>query len=108
MQWVYAEYGQPTGRRADCEHYGQLDDYAEEIRAHLKRHFADLKEKQIKDLLDAAPGWHKSRVAQGRALQREIGSAQHDDFNAYDEAIKAASKRQASLDAKEKSRSPMP
>ena len=36
-------------------------------------------------------------------MQSEIGSAQHDDFNAYDEAIKTASKRAGiTLDAKEK------
>lgn len=38
-----------------------------------------------------------------RALQSAIGSAQHDDFNAYDEAIKAVSKKAGiTLDAKEK------
>jgi len=105
MQWVYAEYGQPYWQdAADCDLYGQLDDYTEEIRAHLKRDFADLKEKQIKDLLDATT-WldQKAVLLKARALQSEIGSAQHDDFNAYDEAIKAASKRAGiTLDAKEK------
>ncbi|CAB5714607.1 Type I restriction enzyme EcoKI M protein [Delftia tsuruhatensis] len=105
MQWVYAEYGQLYWQDAvDCDLYGQLDDYTEEIRAHLKRHFADLKEKQIKDLLDTKT-WlaQKAVLLKARALQSEIGSAQHDDFNAYDEAIKAASKRAGiTLDAKEK------
>ncbi len=105
MQWVYAEYGQQYWQdAADCELYGQLDDYADEIRAHLKRHFADLKEKQIKDLLDATI-WldQKAVLLKARALQSEIGSAPHDDFNAYDEAIKAASKKAGiTLDAKEK------
>ena len=55
MQWIYTEYGQDHWQdAADCELYGQLDDYAVEIRAYLKSHFADLKEKQIKDLLDAS------------------------------------------------------
>lgn len=105
MQWVYAEYGQLYWQdAADCDLYGQLDDYTEEIRAHLKRDFADLKEKQIKDLLDATT-WldQKAVLLKARALQSEIGSAQHDDFNAYDEAIKAASKKAGiTLDAKEK------
>lgn len=105
MQWVYAEYGQPYWQdAADCDLYGQLSDYTEEIRAHLKRHFADLKEKQIKDLLDAKT-WlaQKAVLLKARALQSEIGSAHHDDFNAYDDAIKAASKRAGiTLDAKEK------
>ena len=105
MQWVYAEYGQPYWQdAADCDLYGQLSDYTEEIRAHLKRHFADLKEKQIKDLLDAKT-WldQKAVLLKARALQGEIGSDQYDDFNAYDEAIKAASKKAGiTLDAKEK------
>lgn len=105
MQWVYAEYGQTYWQdTADCDLYGQLDDYAEEIRAHLKRDFADLKEKQIKDLLDAGT-WltQKAVLLKARALQSAIGSAQHDDFNACDDAIKAACKRaDITLDAKEK------
>lgn len=105
MQWVYAEYGQEHWQdTADCDLYGQLSDYTEEIRAHLKRHFADLKEKQIKDLLDART-WldQKAVLLKARALQSAIGSAPHDDFNAYDDAIKAASKKAGiTLDAKEK------
>jgi len=105
MQWVYAEYGQLYWQDTeDCDLYGQLYDYTEEIRAHLKRHFADLKEKHIKDLLDAKT-WlaQKAVLLKARALQPEIGSASHDDFNAYDEAIKTASKKAGiMLDAKEK------
>ena len=105
MHWIYTEYGQQYWEdAADCELYGQLDDYADEIRAHLKRHFADLKEKQIKDLLDATT-WldQKAVLLKARALQAEMGNAQFDDFNGYDEAIKAASKKAGiTLDAKEK------
>lgn len=105
MQWVYAEYGQEHWKdAADCDLYGQLDDYTDEIRAHIKRDFADLKEKQIKDLLDAGT-WlaQKAVLLKARALQSAIGSAQHDDFNAYDEAIKGASKKAGiTLDAKDK------
>ncbi|MEG0976791.1 MAG: class I SAM-dependent DNA methyltransferase [Comamonas sp.] len=105
MQWVYAEYGREYWEdTADCQLYGQLGDYAEEIRAHLKRDFASLKEKQIKDLLDATT-WldQKAVLLKARALQSAIGSAQHDDLNAYDEAIKGASKKAGvTLDAKEK------
>jgi type I restriction enzyme M protein len=104
MQWMYAEYGADWKDDADCPHYGQLDDNAVEIRAYLKSHFADLKEKQIKDLL-SADTWRAQMVVlrKARALQGEIGTAQFDDFNGYDEAIKAASKRAGiTLDAKEK------
>ena len=104
-QWIYSEYGQAKwSDDADCPLYGQLGEHHVEIRAYLKSHFADLKEKQIKDLLDATT-WldQKAVLLKARALQSEIGSAQHDDFNAYDEAIKAASKKAGiALDAKEK------
>ena len=105
MQWIYAEYGQDHWQdMADCELYGQLDDYAVEIRAYLKSQFADLKEKQIKDLLDANT-WLAQKVVllKARALQSKIGSTQFDDFNGYDEAIKTASKQAGiTLDTKEK------
>ena len=105
MQWVYAEYGAASWRDdEDCEDYGQLADYAHEIRAHCKRHFADLKEKQLKDLLDADTWLAQKRLLlKARQLQQSIGSAQHDDFNDWEEALKRASKAQAiSLDTKEK------
>ncbi len=35
-----------------CQHYGDLSEVAAEVRAHVKGNFSDLKEKQIKDLLD--------------------------------------------------------
>ena len=105
MQWIYTEYGQDHWQdEADCSHYGQLGEHHVEIRAYLKSQFADLKEKQIKDLLDANT-WlaQKAVLLKARALQGEIGSAQFDDFNGYDEAIKAASKKASiTLDAKEK------
>ncbi len=105
MQWIYAEYGaEQWSDKEDCPHYGQLGEHHVEIRAYLKSHFADLKEKQIKDLLDANT-WltQKAVLRKARALQDVIGSAQHDNFNGYDEAIKAASKQAGiTLDAKEK------
>lgn len=105
MQWIYAEYGAEQWKDdADCTHYGQLDEHHVEIRAYLKSHFADLKEKQIKDLLDANT-WltQKAVLLKARALQSGIGSAQFDDFNGYDEAIKVASKQAGiTLDTKQK------
>jgi type I restriction enzyme M protein len=105
MQWIYTEYGQDHWQdAADCELYGQLDDYAVEIRAYLKSQFADLKEKQIKDLLDAST-WlaQKAVLLKARALQGQIGTVQCDDFNGYDEAIKLACKKSGiTLDTKEK------
>ena len=105
MQWLYAEYGQDHWRDdADCEHYGQLAAYHDEIRLHFKRHFADLKEKQIKDLLDAETWLAQKRILlKARAVQPIIGGAQSDDFNAYEGALKTASKKAGiTLDTKEK------
>ncbi len=105
MQWIYAEYGAEQWKDdLDCPHYGHLDDHTVEIRAYLKGQFADLKEKHIKDLLDANT-WRAQMVVlrKARILQGEIGSAQFDDFNGYDEAIKVVSKKAGiTLDAKEK------
>ena len=69
---------------------------ADLLRGDLKSHFADLKEKQIKELLDANT-WlaQKAVLLKARSLQSEIGTAQNNDFNGYDEAIQAASKRDA-------------
>ena len=107
MRWVYAEYGLEHWQdlpQADDELYGQLFDYEAEIRAHLKKHFSELKEKQIKDLLD--PGtWlaQRSLLNKARALQAIIGTAQCDDFNQYDDQLKAALKTaKLALDSKEK------
>lgn len=105
MQWTYAEYGaQYWSDGPDCEDYGQLFSYTEEIRAHCKRHFADLKEKQIKDLLDADTWLAQKRLLlKARQLQAVIGTAQCDDFNTWDDSLKAASQQAGiSLDAKEK------
>ena len=105
MQWIYAEYGQGHWQDTpDCEHYGDLTAYTDEIRAHFKRHFADLKEKQIKDLLDADTWLAQKRVLiKARQLQQVIGTAQRDDFNTWDDTLKAACKQAGlSLDAREK------
>ena len=104
MQWIYKEYGADWEDTADCPRYGQLDEHQTEIRTYLKSHFAELKEKQIKDLLDASTWLTQKRVLlKARALQAAIGSAQCDDFNTWDDTLKAASKQAGiSLDTKEK------
>jgi type I restriction enzyme M protein len=107
MQWIYSEYGQNHGAQGwsdapDSPDYGDLMAHTDEIRVHCKRHFADLKEKQIKDLLDRET-WltQKRTLLKARALQQIIGTAQFDNFNAYDDALKAAAAGIA-LDAREK------
>lgn len=93
MKWIYEHYGQQWSDEPNCEHYGQLNDHEIEIRGHIKANFSDLKEKQIKDLLDAKL-WliHKDLVLKAKQLQTQIGTDQHDDMNQYDAIVKAACK----------------
>ena len=64
---------------------------AVEIRAYIKSQFTELKEKQIKDLLDSKI-WlaQKQTLLKARQLQTEIGTQQCDDMNGYEAALKAA------------------
>lgn len=116
MQWIYAQYGMassgedgaPTtslwSDEPDCPHYGELTAHEEAIRRYIKTHFADLKEKQIKDLLDRKT-WlmQKQLLLKARQLQHVIGTAQHDDMNEFDDVLGNACKTQRiTLDAKEK------
>jgi len=104
-QWIYAEYGcDHWNDEADGENYGRLAEHAEAIRAHCKHHFAELKEKQIKDLLDAETWLSQQRLLhKARQLQQAIGTAQCDDFNTWDDALKAACQEAGiSLDTREK------
>ncbi len=104
MKWVYETFGADWHDDADCEKYGVLEDKTIEIRAYVKSHFSELKEKHIKDLLDSKT-WstQKQILLKARALQQVIGTEQCDDMNTYDDVIKNACKQQSiSLDAKEK------
>lgn len=95
MKWIYAEYQTEDG---------ELDEHEEAIRRYFKSHFADLKEKQVKDLLDKKT-WldQKQLLLKAQALQQAIGDKQCDDFNGFDENLKAACKKAGiSLDTKEK------
>ena len=121
MKWVYEHFGQDeahpwsdkvnyssTGRigegalghDADCPHYGDLSQHHEAIRHHIKSHFKELKEKQIKDLLSRQT-WldQKQIMLKAQQLQQKIGTAQHDDMNGYEAKLKATGIK---LDAKEK------
>ncbi|MFI3198563.1 MAG: class I SAM-dependent DNA methyltransferase, partial [Methylococcaceae bacterium] len=109
MQWLYAEYGVEESPHQwsdapDCKNYGDLTEHGDAIRKHLKIHFSELKEKQIKDLLDRKT-WldQKNLLLKARQLQQVIGTAQYDDMNDFDDALNAACKKSAlTLDAKEK------
>jgi type I restriction enzyme M protein len=113
MKWVYEAYGKTWSDNAPaadkyCESYGMLHDVAIEIRAYVKSHFSDLKEKQIKDLLDSKI-WldQKQIMLKAKQLQQAVpqgmGSTQCDDMNTYETALKVACKAQSiTLDTKEK------
>ncbi|MBU0673143.1 MAG: type I restriction-modification system subunit M [Proteobacteria bacterium] len=100
MKWVYGEYGQDWSDDLDCQHYGRLGEQAADIRLHIKINFSELKEKQIKDLLDRKT-WlaQKQILRKARQLQQALGTDQHDDMNGYDAALKTTG---IALDAKEK------
>lgn len=108
MQWAYAEFANLPNAiwsdAPDCAHYGDLSNHEEAIRRYIKTHFADLKEKQIKDLLDRST-WTstKATMLKAKALQAQIGTAQSDDMNGYEDVVsKAAKAANISFDAKDK------
>jgi type I restriction enzyme M protein len=92
MQWIYGEFGAQLkwSDAEDCEHYGVLAEHEAEIRAAIKADFSELKEKQIKDLLDSKT-WHNQKqiLLKARQVQAAIGTEHHDDMNSYDDALKA-------------------
>lgn len=104
MKWAYNEYGANWLDNENCLFYGDLTKHAEAIRRYVKIHFSELKEKQIKDLLDRKI-WleQKQLLLKVKQLQQIIGTAQQDDMNVFDEVLKAACKKQSiQLDTKEK------
>ncbi len=108
MQWAFAEYAATDDAKwtdaETCASYGDLSAHQEAIRRHIKLHFADLKEKQIKDLLDRDT-WQKQRaiLSKARQLQAAISSTQFNDMNDFDDILaKAAKNLGLSLDAKDK------
>lgn len=100
MQKVYAQYA--TTWTEDS--YGQLDEFDVEIRALIKAEFSELKEKDIKTVLEPKL-WLEQRLLMRKAesLQAKIGTAQFDDFNAFDDVLKQALKdANVKLETKEK------
>ncbi len=103
MKWCYEEYGQRWMDSENDLNYGELSQHEDAIRKHIKIHFSELKEKQIKDLLDREI-WlaQKQLWLKARQLQQVMGTEQFDDMNGFDGAVKSACKeQQISLDAKE-------
>jgi type I restriction enzyme M protein len=100
MQKVYEQYGKTWTE----ESYGQLDEFEVEIRALIKAEFSELKEKDIKTVLEPKL-WLEQRnlLNKAKCLQAKIGTAQCDDFNAFDDVLKQALKdANVKLETKEK------
>ena len=105
MQSIYAQFGVTWTDAASDKSYGVFDDDQQlEIRTMIKAEYPELKEKDIKDLLDSKI-WllQKALMQKAQALQHHIGTVQSDDFNQFDETLKQALKAtDIKLDTKEK------
>ena len=100
MQTLYSQYSETW---LD-ESYGDLTEYEAEIRALIKAEFSELKEKDIKTVLEPKL-WLEQRalLSKAKSLQAKIGTAQFDDFNAFDDVLKTALKdASVKLETKEK------
>ena len=94
-EWIYGSFG--TDWEEDGVKYGVLSEHEIEIRTHIKAEFPELKEKQIKDVLDPKIWLDQLAILQtARALQAKVGTDQHDDMNSYDKVLKTTG---ISLDA---------
>lgn len=83
-QWTEDTYGE----------FGDLtSDIQVEARAMIKADFSELKEKQIKEVLDSKL-WREQLAIMNAAktLQQEIGTEQFDDYNQFDVVFKQAIK----------------
>ncbi|MEL6115137.1 SAM-dependent DNA methyltransferase, partial [Photobacterium sp. SP02] len=106
MQAVFDQFG--TAWNDDT--YGTLIDVEAEVRALIKADFPELKEKQIKDVLDSKL-WlsQKALMDAAKALQVAVGeklggkAQQSDDFNQFELTLKGAFKATGiKFDAKQK------
>ena len=89
---------------SDTSSYGDLSAVTLEARAMIKADFSELKEKQIKDVLDSKVWRDQLEIMnKAKALQTAIGENQFDDFNEFEKVFKQALKdAEVSLDTKEK------
>lgn len=106
MQAVYEQFGSEWTE----DTYGTLIEVEAEVRALIKADFPELKEKQIKDVLDSKL-WLSQKVLMdnAKALQVAVGdnfggkAKQSDDFNQFELTLKGAFKATGiKLDAKQK------
>ena len=93
MPQLYAEYGQAWNN----ENYGDLKAFETEIRTMLKADFPEIKEADVKKLLDSKL-WNEQRIILEKAQQlaesiiAQSGEAAFNDFNQFDKQLKKAMK----------------
>ncbi|HCG8475998.1 TPA: SAM-dependent DNA methyltransferase [Vibrio parahaemolyticus] len=106
MQAVFEQFGSEWTE----DSYGSLTDVEKEVRVLIKADFPELKEKQIKDVLDSKL-WlnQKALMDAAKALQIAVGDSlggkaqQSDDFNQFELTLKGAFKATGiKFDAKQK------
>lgn len=104
MQSIYEQFATTWTDASKDQSYGDLSEVALEVRALVKAEYPELKEKDIKDILDSKIWlFQKELMQKAQALQDHIGTAQCDDFNQFDETLKQAFKAtDIKLDSKEK------
>ncbi|WEI03225.1 class I SAM-dependent DNA methyltransferase [Acinetobacter johnsonii] len=104
MQSIYAQFGTTWTDASTDQSYGDLSEVTLEVRALIKAEYPELKEKDIKDVLDSKIWlFQKELMHKAQALQDHIGTAQSDDFNQFDDTLKQAFKAtDIKLDAREK------
>ncbi len=104
MPALYEAFGNDWTTDNDSDSYGDLSAVTLEARAMIKADFSELKESQIKDVLNSKV-WQSQLVLmnKAKALQTAIGENQFDDFNAFEKVFKQALKdADVNLDTKEK------
>ncbi|MGI2025869.1 type I restriction-modification system subunit M [Endozoicomonas acroporae] len=96
MRWLFKQFGDAC--------YSTLAEQEETIRTRIKKDFTELKEKQAKEVLDTKLWlFQRKLMEKAQQLQSEVGIENSDDFNSFDELLKASMKKRAiKLDAKEK------
>jgi len=102
MKWIHTEYGSNWTDDINCESYGVLSEHEADIRTHIKNHFNELKEKQIKDLLDNKTWLNQKQILlKAKQVQKAIGSERFDDMNGYDDAIKGTGIKLEAIEKKQ-------
>ena len=104
MPALYEKFASHWTTDDDSSNYGDLSAVTLEARAMIKADFSELKESQVKDVLDNKL-WRTQLklMTKAKALQTAIGLSQFDDFNEFEKVFKQALKdTNTALDSKEK------